>query len=78
MERLETAIKIDCYLSQGCGSEQDLKKNIAAALEKEDINTEVNFYRIDDVTAISLDVSGSPSVFINEKELQPLGKAGFS
>ena len=71
-------LKIDCYLSQGCQSGEALKANIAIALERENITAEVNFYRIDDVTASSLGLSGSPSVFINGKELQPLGNAGFS
>jgi hypothetical protein len=69
---------IDCYLSQGCGSGEALKTNIAIALENEGIEAEVNFYRIDDAKALSLGVSGSPSVFINEKELQPLDSVGFS
>ncbi len=39
-------IKIDCYLSQGCQSEEALKTNIAAAIEREGIKAEVNFHRI--------------------------------
>ena len=71
-------LKIDGYLSQGCQSEEALKKNISAAIEREAIEAEVNFYRINDDEASSLGLSGSPSVFINGKELQPLGTAGFS
>ena len=71
-------LKIDGYLSQGCQSEEALKKNISAAIEREAIEAEVNFYRINDDEALSLGLSGSPSVFINGKELQPLGTAGFS
>jgi hypothetical protein len=71
-------LTIDCYLSQGCQSEEALKINIATALEKEGIKAEVNFHRINDDGASSLGLSGSPSVFINGKELQPLGTAGFS
>ena len=71
-------MKIDCYLSQGCQSEEALKINIAAAIEWEGIKAEVNFRRISDEKALSLGLSGSPSIFINGKELQPLGSAGFS
>ena len=71
-------MKISCYLSKDCRSEGDLKSNVAAALEKEGVEAEVDFYRIDDAKALSLGVSGSPSVFINGKELQPLGAEGFS
>jgi hypothetical protein len=78
MHDRKTQITIDCYLSQGCQSEEALRINIAAALEKEDIKAEVNFHRIQNDEAASLRLSGSPSVFINGKELQPLGIVGFS
>jgi len=71
-------LKIDCYLSQGCASEGALKTNIALALEKEGLQAKVNFYRINDAEALSRGLSGSPSVFINGKELQPTGTVGFS
>jgi hypothetical protein len=71
-------MKIDCYLSQGCQSEEALKRNVAAAIEREGIKAEVNCYRINDDEASLLGLSGSPSVFINGKELQPSGTVGFS
>ena len=74
----ELFMKIDCYLSQGCQSEEALKTNITAAIEREGIKAEVNVHRMNDDEALSLGLSGSPSVFINGRELQPLGAAGFS
>ncbi len=71
-------MKIDCYISQGCGSEEALKENIARAVEAEKVYAEVGFHRIDDDEAIKLKLSGSPSVFIDGKELQPQGTVGFS
>jgi len=71
-------MKIDCYLSPGCGSEKTLRENITKALIIEKKDAEVNFYRIDNEKAIALGLSGSPSVFINDKELQPQGTVGFS
>ncbi len=71
-------MKINCYLSQGCVAEEALKTNIGIALQNECLKAEVNFYRIGDTKALSLGISGSPSVFINENELQPLGISGFS
>jgi hypothetical protein len=71
-------MKIDCYLSSGCGSEEALRENITKALVIEKIEAEVNFHRIDDEKAIALGLSGSPSVFIEERELQPQGTVGFS
>jgi len=74
----KTQLQIDCYISQGCQSEGALKTNIDLALEKEGLQAKVNFYRINDAEALSLGFSGSPSVFLNGKELQPSGVAGFS
>jgi hypothetical protein len=69
---------IDCYLFEGCGAEQDLRKNIAQALVIEKVKAEVNLNIIDDKKAIALGLSGSPSVFVNGKEIQPQGTVGFS
>jgi transcription antitermination factor NusG len=71
-------MKIDCYISQGCGSEEAVKENIARALEAEKIHAEIGVHRISDEEAAELKLSGSPSVFIDGEELQPQGVAGFS
>jgi len=71
-------VKIDCYISKGCGSEGELKENINRALEAEEIQAEVRIHGISDERAAELKLSGSPSVFINGKELQPSGTIGFS
>jgi len=78
MHDRKTRLTIDCYLSQGCQSQEALKMNIATALERDGIKADVNFFRINDAEASSLGLSGSPSVFINGKELQPSGTVGFS
>ncbi len=78
MHDRKTQLTIDCYLSQGCQSEEALKISIATALERDGIKADVNFYGINDVEALSRGLSGSPSVFINGKELQPSGTVGFS
>jgi len=64
-------IKIDSYLSPECVSEKALRENIYHALKNQNDTSEVNIHRIDDPTAIELGLTGSPSVFINGKELQP-------
>jgi hypothetical protein len=78
MHDRKTQLTIDCYLSQVCQSEEALKINISTALERDGIKADVNFHRLNNDEASSLGLSGSPSVFINGKELQPLGTAGFS
>lgn len=71
-------MNIDCYLFQGCGAEQALRENIAQALTIEQVQAYVVYHVIDDKQAISLGLSGSPSVFFDGKELQPQGSVGFS
>ena len=71
-------VKIDCYISQGCGSEDALKENIALAQEAEKIHANSIVQRIDNAQATEMGLGGSPSVFINGKELQPSGTIGFS
>ena len=71
-------LKITCLLSPGCGSEDALRSNIAGALKAEAIKAEVMLRRIDSDEAERMGVSGSPTVLINGRELQPLANAGFS
>ena len=71
-------MKIDCYVSQGCGSEKELRENIDLALAADKIQAEVNIHRISDAKAAEMQLSGSPSVFIDGRELQPSGMIGFS
>jgi len=71
-------MRIDCYLSPGCVSEETLRENIKRALTIEKVEGDVSIHRIDDNKAMALGVTGSPSVFINGKELQPQGLVGFS
>ena len=71
-------MNIDCYLFEGCGSEEALRENISLALAIEKVQAQVNYHKIDDEEALALGLSGSPSVFIDGKEIQPQGAAGFS
>lgn len=71
-------MKVDCYMSQRCGSEEALRVNIKKAIEEEGIEAQVNFYRISDEEAKTLGLRGSPSVLINGKDIQPIDITGFS
>jgi hypothetical protein len=73
-------MKIDCYLSPECPTEEALRENISRALAIENVAAELSLHRIDDSKAMALGLTGSPSVFINGKELQPQprGPAGFA
>ena len=73
-------MRIDCYLSPECPTEETLRENITRALAIEKVAAELSLHRVDDNKAMALGVTGSPSVFINGKELQPQpqGLVGFS
>jgi hypothetical protein len=71
-------MKIDCYISKECGSEKALKENIRSAMEAENICAEVGIHLINTERAAELKLSGSPSIFIDGREFQPQGIAGFS
>lgn len=71
-------VKIDCYMSLRCGSEEALRENISKALKLEGIDAEVNFHRITDDEAIAMGLRGSPSVLINGEDIQPAEVIGFS
>jgi hypothetical protein len=72
------AMKIDCYLSVDCPSEEALRRNIGEALKLEKANVSVSFHHIGNEEALSLGITGSPTVFVNGREIQPQGKASFS
>jgi hypothetical protein len=71
-------MKIDCYLSAGCGSEDALKENIRRALDAGGRAASVRFHRIDAAEAMKSGLTGSPSVFIDGRELQPGPSPGFA
>ena len=72
------SIKIDCYMSMTCASEEPLRENINRALGELGIDAEVNFYRITEDEAKRLGLRGSPSVLINGQDIQPASVEGFS
>lgn len=71
-------LKIDCYMSLSCGSEDALRENILTALDLEKTRGEVKFHRIDEARAEALGIHGSPSIFVEGGEVEPLAARGFS
>ena len=71
-------MKIDCYFSLGCASEDILRKNVTEALDAESVKAEVNYHRIDDDEAERLGLRGSPTVLINGIDPFPSEIGGFS
>jgi hypothetical protein len=71
-------MRIDCYLSEDCPTGSALKKNIEYALHLEAVAADISVHRIDEVTAVRLGITGSPTVMINGEDIQPGDKPGLS
>lgn len=71
-------MKIDCYISTRCASEAPLRKNVKEALDLEGVEADIRMHRVDDEKAAEMGLRGSPSVFMNGVELQPLATGGFA
>ena len=64
-------MKIDCYISTSCSSEEALKKNITEAVKLESVDADVSIHRIDETEAGRLKLMGSPSAHINGEDILP-------
>lgn len=64
-------MKIDCYLSEHCGSYHQLRRNIEDALAGLKVSAEVEYHTIYYDDAVALDLRGSPTVRLNGKDLFP-------
>jgi hypothetical protein len=71
-------MKIECYLSMGCGSEAELRENVSRAVAGAAPGAEVLFRRITDEEAARLGLRGSPSVLIDGLDIQPVEMEGFA
>ncbi len=71
-------MKIDCYMSMACSSEELLSKNLAEALKLEGVDAEISYRRIDEEAALHLGFTGSPAVVIDGVDTIPGDVSGFA
>ncbi len=71
-------MKVDCYMSMACSSEELLRENLAEALKTEGVDAEVSFRRIDEEEALRLGFRGSPAVIIDGVDAIPGEASGFA
>jgi len=72
-------MRIDCYLSEHCGSYHRLRENIDRALAESNLQTTVEYHTVLYDDAVKLGVKGSPSIWVNGKDLFDVpGTAGIS
>ena len=62
-------MKIDCYLSEHCGSYHQLRENIDRAVREMDLRAEVAFHTIYYEDAVRLGIIGSPTIQVNGRDL---------
>ena len=65
-------MKIECFFSEGCTSQQKLRENIKNAILEEGIEAEIPFREISQEEAELLGIGGSPTVWINGEDLEPV------
>jgi len=61
-------MKIDIYLSEICGSYHELRANLDRALAELDIKPDVTYRTIYYDEAVSRNILGSPSIWINGRD----------
>jgi hypothetical protein len=62
-------MKIDIYLAEICGSYHELRANLDRAFAELDINPDVTYHTIYYDEAVSRDIKGSPSIWINGNDV---------
>ena len=62
-------MKIDCYLSEHCGSFYELRENIGKALQELHLAADVEFHTISYDEAVALGVKGSPTIRLDGRDL---------
>jgi protein-disulfide isomerase len=62
-------MKIDCYLSEHCGSYHQLRENIDRTLQELDLRAEVAYHTIYYEDAVRMGITGSPTIRVNGKDL---------
>lgn len=72
-------MKIDCYLSEHCGSYYQLRDNISSALRELGMDAEIAFHTIFYDDAVSLGITGSPTIRLEGRDLfEGGGSAGIA
>lgn len=72
-------IKIDCFLSEHCGSYHQLRENIDRALLESRLQADVEYHTLQYDEAVIRGVKGSPSIWVNGRDLFEIeGPAGIA
>jgi len=70
-------MKIECFMSEGCGSYHQLRENIDKALSEQGVQADVSYHTVSYDEAMKLGLKGSPHIRINGKDLDEGGSPGL-
>ncbi len=71
-------LNIDVFMSEICGSYHELRETLDRAISELDIPAEVRYHTLSYDDAVSRNIKGSPSVWINGADAFPgSGSAGI-
>jgi len=70
-------MKIDCYLSEHCGSYHQLHENIGRALRELGMTADVRFRTVSYDEALTLGIKGSPTIRIDGRDIVEDGVPGI-
>ena len=70
-------MKIDCFLSEHCGSYHQLNENINRSLQELGVTADVRFHTVSYEEALTLGIKGSPTVRIDGRDLVEDGVPGI-
>lgn len=68
-------LRIDCYISELCGSYYQLQESVDHALSELGIAADVRYHTFYYDEAVARGILGSPSVWINGKDAFPGGNS---
>jgi hypothetical protein len=72
-------MKIDCYLSEHCGSHHQLRENLDRAVKELALGAEVAYHTVSYDDAVRMGITGSPSIWVNGRDLFDVqGSAGIA
>ncbi len=71
-------IRIECYIAEGCSSIEALERNIQTALKELSIDADISFRTVSEDEAKRLGLKGSPTVWINGKDIVEGGTPGIA
>jgi hypothetical protein len=61
-------MKIDIYMSEGCGSYHELRENVDRAIAELKAPADISFHTVSYDEAVVKGIKGSPSIWMNGKD----------